>query len=146
MRAVEHSEGDAVRLAAGVRAKLRGASRRTRERAEAAASELRNGGLRIERGKNALVQARQEVDRGWRAVGEILVCDGRLELAEQVRRFVEQVPPLLAMHLLPVRLTGRRSAIACSYEHRHRGGLQCMQHGEDQRRPARLLPTAADLF
>lgn len=75
------------------RAERRGASTRTRERLEAVAGELLKGGLRIEPGKVALVQTRKEVERGWRAVGEMLISDGQLELAAQVWRFVDQMPP-----------------------------------------------------
>lgn len=75
------------------RAGRRGASTHSRERVEAVAGELLKGGLRIEPGKVALVQTRKEVERGWRAVGEMLISEGQLELAAQVRRFVDQMPP-----------------------------------------------------
>jgi len=71
----------------------RGASTHSREQVEAVAGELLKGGLRIEPGKIALVQTRKEVERGWRAVGEMLVIEGQIELAAQVRRFVDQMPP-----------------------------------------------------
>jgi hypothetical protein len=75
------------------RAARRGASTHSREQVEAVAGELLKGGLRIEPGKIALVQTRKEVERGWRAVGEMLVIEGQIELAAQVRRFVDQMPP-----------------------------------------------------
>lgn len=75
------------------RAERRGASTHSRKRVEAVASELLQGGLRIEPGKGALVQTRKEVERGWRAVGEMLVSEGQLELAAQVRQFVDQMRP-----------------------------------------------------
>lgn len=75
------------------RAARRGASTHSRERVQAVAGELRSGGLRIEPGKVALVQTRKEVERGWRAVGEMLVSEGQIELAAQVRQFVDQMPP-----------------------------------------------------
>jgi hypothetical protein len=75
------------------RAERRGASTHLRKRVEAVAGELRNGGLRNEPGKVALVQTRKEVERGWRAVGEMLISEGQLDLAAQVRRFNDQMPP-----------------------------------------------------
>jgi hypothetical protein len=75
------------------RAERRGASTHSCKRVEAVAGELLKGGLRIEAGKVALVQTRKEVEGGWRAVGEMLVSEGQLELAAQVRRFVDQMPP-----------------------------------------------------
>jgi predicted transcriptional regulator len=70
------------------RAEQRGVSRYTRERAESIARELRDGGLRVEPGKAKLVTTRREVERGWHAVGDILVSDGLPELARHVRQFV----------------------------------------------------------
>jgi hypothetical protein len=64
-----------------------------RNRAEAVAAELLTGNRRIEPGKTKLVQTRREVERGWRAVSENLLREGQLELAAQVRHFVNQMPP-----------------------------------------------------
>jgi hypothetical protein len=75
------------------RTEQRGESRRTRERAEAVAAELLKGNLRVEAGKAKLLETRREVERGWWAVSEILVAEGRPELAEQVRRFSAEMPP-----------------------------------------------------
>jgi hypothetical protein len=60
---------------------------------ESVASELLNGNLPVEAGKSKLVQTRKEVERGWRAVSEILVREGQPELASQVDRFVNQMSP-----------------------------------------------------
>lgn len=68
-------------------------STHSRERAEAVAAELLAGNLRIEPGKAKLVQTRKEVERGWQAVSDILASEGQSELAGQVRRFVDQMPP-----------------------------------------------------
>ncbi len=62
-------------------------------KATAVAGELLKGGLRIEPGKVALVQTRKEVERGWRAVGEMLFSEGQPELAAQVRRLVDEMHP-----------------------------------------------------
>ena len=57
------------------------------------AAELLNGGLRVEAGKARLLETRKQVERGWWAISDILVAEGRAELAEQVRRFSGQMPP-----------------------------------------------------
>lgn len=75
------------------RAELRGASRHTRARAEAAAAELLKGNLRVEAGKARLLETRREVEQGWWAVSDILIAEGRPGLAAQVRRFSAQMPP-----------------------------------------------------
>jgi hypothetical protein len=75
------------------RAEQRGESRHTRARAEAVAADLSKGNLRVEAGKARLLETRREVERGWWAVSDILVAEGRSELAAQVRRFAAQMPP-----------------------------------------------------
>src|SRR5271168_1370935 len=62
-------------------------------RVESVAAELLKGNLRVEAGKSKLVETRKEVERGWRAVSEILVREGQPELASQVERFVNQMSP-----------------------------------------------------
>jgi hypothetical protein len=75
------------------RAEHRGESHHTRVRAEAVAAELLKGNLRVDAGKAKLLETRREVERGWWAVSDILVAEGRLDLAAQVRRFSAQMPP-----------------------------------------------------
>ena len=75
------------------RAEQRGESHRTRARVHAVAGELRNGGLLTESGKARLVQTREAVRRGWEAVSELLMAEGRPELAAEVTRFAAQMPP-----------------------------------------------------
>jgi Relaxase/Mobilisation nuclease domain len=75
------------------RAEQRGESRHTRARAEAVAAELLKGNLRVEAGKAKLLETRRAVERGWWAVSDILVAEGRPELAAQVRRFSAQMQP-----------------------------------------------------
>jgi hypothetical protein len=77
------------------RAEHRGESHHTRVRAEAVAAELSRGNLRIETGKVKLLETRTIVERGWRAVSDILVDEGRPELAAQVRKFAAEMPPPL---------------------------------------------------
>jgi hypothetical protein len=75
------------------RASRRGESTYTREQAELVAQELAKGKLRIEPGKESLVDTRNEVRRAWLAVGNILIRDRQPELAAHVRRFSEEMPP-----------------------------------------------------
>jgi hypothetical protein len=75
------------------RAQQRGESRRTRTRAEAVAAELLRGNLRVEAGKAKLLETRKNVERGWWAVNDILVAQGRPDLAAKVRQFSAQMPP-----------------------------------------------------
>jgi predicted transcriptional regulator len=77
------------------RAQHRGESRHTHARTEAVAAELLKGNLRGEAGKAKLLETRREVERGWWAVSDILVAEGRPELAAQVRRFSAELPPPL---------------------------------------------------
>ena len=75
------------------RAEQRGESRHTRERAQAVAAELLTGNLRVEAGKAKQLETRRQVERGWWAVSDILVVEGRLDLAAQVRGFSAQMSP-----------------------------------------------------
>jgi hypothetical protein len=75
------------------RANLRGDSRHLRERAEAVARDLSQGGGGIEPAKARLVETRNMVRRAWWAVSEILMRDRQPDLAAQVTRFAEQMPP-----------------------------------------------------
>lgn len=86
-------ESRSSRLDGIYRAEMRGDSSHTRARAEAGAVDLMRGNLRAEAGKAKLLETRREVERGWRAVSDILTTDGRAELAAQVRRFSAQMSP-----------------------------------------------------
>jgi type IV secretory pathway VirD2 relaxase len=74
-------------------AERRGASRHTREHVEGITHELLRRNLRVEVGKAKLLETRNEVQKGWRAVSEILVVEGHPELAAQVREFAARMPP-----------------------------------------------------
>jgi hypothetical protein len=75
------------------RASLRGESTHMRERVESAARDLSRGSARVEPGKAKLVETRDNVRRAWWTVSEILIRDKQPDLAAQVRRFAEQMPP-----------------------------------------------------
>src|ERR1700722_1989520 len=75
------------------RASLRGESTYVRAQAEAVAAELLKGNNRVEPGKRTLVETRRQVENGWRFVASLLTKDGHHELANDVRRFVERMPP-----------------------------------------------------
>ena len=83
----------AAKLDGIYRPEQRGESDRTRARVQGVAQELLAGQLRIENGRARLLDTRKEVQRGWFAVGDILMVEGRVELAHQVRRFAAEMPP-----------------------------------------------------
>jgi len=76
------------------RAAARGDSSFMRERAIAVARGLRGGGVRPEDGHSRLEQTRREVERGWLALAERMDQEGKREIAAQVRRFVQRMPPV----------------------------------------------------
>lgn len=74
------------------RAERRGASTHMRTRVERTASELAKGSFRPEQGKSRLLETRQEVRRGWLALGGILSGEGQRGVARDVMRFVGEMP------------------------------------------------------
>ncbi len=91
------------------RAGLRNESTHMRNRVEAVARELNAGKLQIEPGKEKLLRPREEVRRAWLAVSDTLNRDGHSELAMQVRRYVEQMPPGTEKEYIAARLLARRA-------------------------------------
>jgi hypothetical protein len=95
------------------RAAMRGASTHWRQRTAAAvARELNRQEFEPEPGMARLLQTRQEVLRGWRALGDELVMQNQIELAQAIRRFAARMSPtqtekewirnrLLKRHLVP---------------------------------------------
>jgi hypothetical protein len=81
------------RLDGVYRAEQRGESRHNRERSEMNARELRMGRLEVGPGKLKLLKTRDEVEIGWRAVGDILGNNGLPDLADRVKRFVDRFSP-----------------------------------------------------
>ena len=74
------------------RAAMRGASTHWRQRTTAVAQELNRRDVKPEAGKARLQETRQEVLRGWQAVGDELVMQNQVELAQAVRKFVARMP------------------------------------------------------
>jgi hypothetical protein len=74
------------------RAEQRGDSHRTRARVHAVARELHRGRLQSEPGKARLLETREAVQRGWEAVSDRLMSEGRADLAAAVTRFAAQMP------------------------------------------------------
>lgn len=58
-----------------------------------AATGLRRRGLRKESGKSKLAQTRAAVERRWRVIRDSLIREGRHDLAEEVERFLDAMPP-----------------------------------------------------
>ena len=86
--------GSRTRKADGIyRANLRCESSHMRDRAYAVRSAFEKGEFTVEEGKWTLRATRREVEQGWRAVSEILVAQGRPEIAAEVRRFLNDMPP-----------------------------------------------------
>jgi hypothetical protein len=100
------------------RAEQRGDSNRTRVPAGGIAQELLQSDSRVEPGKASLLETRREVERGWWAVGDILVASGRLKLAAHVRRFVANMPPPLTERELIAYEMGRRLSAAQAPDNR----------------------------
>lgn len=71
----------------------RGASTRLRIREQAVVSELRRRGPREKPGKVKLVHTRKEVERRWQMIRASLLREGRQELAEEIGRFLDSMPP-----------------------------------------------------
>jgi hypothetical protein len=74
------------------RAARRGESSHMRARVQEVARELQEGSLG-RAGSAKLQRTRMEVVGGWKAVRDLLLVDGRHQLADDVARFVNQMPP-----------------------------------------------------
>ena len=79
------------------RASLRGDSTYIRAQAEAVASELLKGNIRVEPGKRTLTETRKRVEGGWRAVAAKLTAQGCRDAAS-IERFVNEMPPPWTEH------------------------------------------------
>jgi len=71
---------------------LIGNSTHTRIRAQAVAAEGLCGNPPVEAGRPGILKTRRLED-GWRAASAILEAEGQRELAAQVPRLVDQMPP-----------------------------------------------------
>ncbi len=74
------------------RASLRGDSTYIRAQAEAVASELLQGNIRVEPGKRTLTDTRKHVEGGWRAVAAKLIEQGSHDVPS-IEPFVSEMPP-----------------------------------------------------
>ena len=75
------------------RAIRRGESTHMRERIQSAHSDVLRGDIRVDPGKTKLLDTRAQVERGWRAVSDLLQYQGKSDLAGEVRQFVDRMPP-----------------------------------------------------
>jgi hypothetical protein len=75
------------------RAGQRGDSTYLQAQAEAVASELLKGDIRLEVGSRKMVGTRRQVVQGWTQIARRLVEEGQRELTEDVQRFVSRMPP-----------------------------------------------------
>jgi hypothetical protein len=76
------------------RASLRRDSTYARALAEGVAAELLRGNSRVEAGKPTLMETRRRMESGWQILADYLVKIGHQDLAKEVRRFVDRMPPL----------------------------------------------------
>ena len=74
------------------RASLRGDSTHVRSQVEAVAAELLKGNIRVDGGRRTMMATRTAVDDGWGAAADSLSEAGYRDLAEEVRRFVKEMP------------------------------------------------------
>jgi hypothetical protein len=90
------------------RANIDGRSTHMRSRRESVETEMRTGALRIKSGKRDLLHTRDEIERGWSAVSNVLIREGKAELATQVRLFVSQMsPPQTEKELIAIQWLNR---------------------------------------
>lgn len=76
------------------RATLRGESTHMRSRVESVIADLSAASARVERGKVGMLETRRSLERGWRAIGNLLAGEGHDQLADQVARFVRRMSPV----------------------------------------------------
>lgn len=80
----------------GIYRSMRSASRfstHRESRVAAVASELKRGHLETEAGKSKLINTRRMVERGWLDVSDTLRGQGHLKLSDQIKRFLDAMPP-----------------------------------------------------
>ena len=90
------------------RASLRGESTHMRPRTKTVARELVAGRLQVESGRAAMLRTRNAIRHGWEAVAEILIRQRQLDLAQEVRRFTDDMaPPITEKEAIAAELLGR---------------------------------------
>lgn len=75
------------------RASLRGESTHMRARSEEVARELADGGFKVESGKADMLRTRSEIRHAWMVLSDILLRQQQPNLAHQIRRFADRMPP-----------------------------------------------------
>lgn len=99
------------------RATLRGESTHTRARAESVASEVLTGKLQFEAGKPKLLETRREIERGWRAIRNVLLAQDQPELAAEIHRFLNRMrPPRTERESIAAALEGQRRPVPRSIQ------------------------------
>jgi type IV secretory pathway VirD2 relaxase len=78
-----------------LRAQRRGASWATRQKVDEVAQQIANGSVFNEPGRAKLVETRKAVVEGWLAVAKTLDRQGETRLAADVRKFVQEMPPVM---------------------------------------------------
>lgn len=75
------------------RAARGGRSSHMQARTAALAHELANGSIDVEPGRSKVLQTRREIDKGWQIVSDMLLRQGQVRLASEVRNFHTAMPP-----------------------------------------------------
>jgi predicted transcriptional regulator len=75
------------------RAEQRGQSWRARARAQQTNRKRFVGRLRVEPGRDTLIETRKAIERGWWEASEILAAQGQSKLAKEVKQFVGRMSP-----------------------------------------------------
>jgi type IV secretion system T-DNA border endonuclease VirD2 len=78
-----------------LRAQRRGASWAMRQKVDEVAQRIADGSVFNEPGRAKLVETRKAVVAGWLAVAKTLDRQGETKLAADVRKFVEEMPPVM---------------------------------------------------
>jgi hypothetical protein len=75
------------------RAVRRGSSTHMNRRVQEVISELSRGAIAVEPGRQRVLRTRRDIEAGWCAIERMLIEAGKPMLAEEVRRFVQRLPP-----------------------------------------------------
>jgi hypothetical protein len=76
------------------RADLRGESNFVRKREASPVKQPNSGYAQQRQDQAVLLRTRGHVEEGWRGLAEWMTQDGERDVANQIRRFVEQMPPV----------------------------------------------------
>ena len=103
-----------------------------------------DGEIKPEPGKTELLETRYRVVRGWNAIADDLARQGQAGLAEEVRRFVTQLPPVrterewIRDRMLQQAQGSERAKFADRWKHDALASWQVFRAQQQQAEQARL--------